>query len=768
MKIQEDLTANKIRMSAISESCNFDIDEDMKAHVFRMLREGIYSDAKMACLREYICNAIDSNIEAGKTAKEVQITLPTQWSNELIIKDVGLGLDHDDVLQIFRFYGSSTKRESNDVVGCLGIGSKAAFSYTDTFSVIARKDGKERIYTATISRSSDDEAGRGSIHKLAERDTVEHNGVEIKIPVKQSDVHAFTRSLGHFLSFYPEAERPTVTNANFVVEDRMYNYTIGKCSLFIDQSRQFNNRRESFAIMGNVPYKIETSKLVEFDYPVFDENGEAKRDDRGRVVTEKISFTQEELQVFYLGVDMRFDIGELDIAISREGLRYKPNTLMNLKLNASAVVHDMREMLNKQLDSCKNAWEARLAAIKIKRNGSTLEYKVYRDVFNRNFSIKWKGQEIEAADAKLPVDDDNYDYWWCHRHNTLDDKPYRDRISYIQADENPCIVINDAPKYGELQRVATVLDELKWDRFFLLRFPSDQIQNDWLKTTGLNKYKIYKLSDFKRKVNFVKNKQAKASVFSIDIQRLMSTYTINSSHWQKEDIDLSSLDKNEKIYYVDIYRFRPVSGSNTVIGASFMSMAMKFVSSRVKINKIYGLKKQGKAELMKEDSAKNHLVNIMDLFEAELVKANDEAKKLSKMSVNARYFNTLTYEVPRVRSHKIVTQAQTLKQDNPMRIFIESYWKMFETKAKVEKSREDMGLRLAYDAIRHSPSANKYTDLVEVFSDGNNNTKPDYDLIDLFNKVKIRFPMIQFLNRYQIIDDNKINDTVFDYLMEKQ
>jgi len=114
-----DEQAERLKSKPISSKA-FDVDDAMKGHLFRMLRKGIYSDPILACVREYICNAIDSNIEAGKTAAEVDVFLPNNFDECFVVRDRGVGLSHEDVLNVFCFYGSSTKRNTNKAIGCLG------------------------------------------------------------------------------------------------------------------------------------------------------------------------------------------------------------------------------------------------------------------------------------------------------------------------------------------------------------------------------------------------------------------------------------------------------------------------------------------------------------------------------------------------------------------------------------------------------------------------------------------------------------------------
>src|SRR5690606_19893214 len=84
----------------------------------------LYSDPVAAVIREYACNAYDSHIAAGNT-DPILVTLPTHASPEFVVQDFGIGLSIDDLRDVYSMYGRSLKRESNDMVGQLGLGCKS-------------------------------------------------------------------------------------------------------------------------------------------------------------------------------------------------------------------------------------------------------------------------------------------------------------------------------------------------------------------------------------------------------------------------------------------------------------------------------------------------------------------------------------------------------------------------------------------------------------------------------------------------------------------
>jgi len=154
------------------------IDGDGIGHIMSVLSNQ-YSNRTLAVIREYACNAWDSHIEAFMTHRPIEVTLPGDWGSNLIIRDFGTGLTKDEIIKVFGTYGASTKRDSDEQVGALGIGSKAAFTMGSQFIVTGRKDGFE---AKVLFALNDDHVGQMTV--LSEGLTDEPNGVEVNLPVK--------------------------------------------------------------------------------------------------------------------------------------------------------------------------------------------------------------------------------------------------------------------------------------------------------------------------------------------------------------------------------------------------------------------------------------------------------------------------------------------------------------------------------------------------------------------------------------------------------
>lgn len=265
------------------------------AKAFKILSNNLYRDKPLAICRELICNAIDSHTAAGKADIPVEVTVPSSLNPNLIVEDFGLGLSREEVEQIYTTYFESTKADSNELVGGLGLGSKSPFAYTQSFSVIARKDGIENTFVAFIGAN-----GMPQISCLNTTNTDKCNGVRVEVPVAQGDADVFRNALQKLQWFEvmpiihgwgepimnqnPAYDKLQTNGFAFVVTNGYVNIV--------------------YAVMGNVAYPVDPYQVANL---------------RKELLT--LSEYSVNSKLF-----IRFDIGELDITPGREDLSYDIDT----------------------------------------------------------------------------------------------------------------------------------------------------------------------------------------------------------------------------------------------------------------------------------------------------------------------------------------------------------------------------------------------------------------------------------------------------------
>jgi hypothetical protein len=349
--------ANEAIVSNVGEIGEFRIRNSAKA--FNILSSGLYANKVRAVIRELSCNAVDSHAAAGKVGTPFDVHLPNSLEPHFSIRDYGTGLTRDQVTQIYTTYFESTKTNSNEFIGALGLGSKSPFSYTDNFTVTAIRDGVKGIYTAFIN-----EAGVPSIALMMSEETDEPAGVEVKFSVNDRyDFDKFRQEARAVYKYF--ALRPVISgNADFGFEDVEYDT---KDIIPGVHSYKAGGRSHSIAIMGNIAYPI--------DIPQADNTlGDLR-------------------QLLGCGLEMHFGIGELDFQASREGLSYIPQTIASIKSKLEALNAALATVLAKESDAIPNLWDR---AIFLSRKK---EHKL------------WNAAVIKyATDTNLPTFDAKHGY----------------------------------------------------------------------------------------------------------------------------------------------------------------------------------------------------------------------------------------------------------------------------------------------------------------------------------------------------------------------
>jgi len=328
---------------------SFGISSKDSAHILTILRDKLYSNKILAVIREYCTNAQDAHAEAGIDTP-IEVSLPTRLNSNFTVRDYGSGLSEEDVRNIYVMYGASTKRQSNNVVGQLGLGCKAAFAYTDKFTVTSWHKGEKKVYTAYI-----DETGVGKIALLTSEKSDESQGIKITIPVKQEHFYSFSDETCKLLRFFDPL--PTVHGARLIPVEYSTKGEIPGGIKFAVQERGYT----SHIVMGGVPYPITEHEI---DCP----NGYNK--------------------VLSLGVHIFVNIGDVEVAANREALEFTERTKNTLERYITAVAKAALEERGKQFTNSATYREANIALINTNLNHSFwVKLKT---------SLMWKGKQLDG------------------------------------------------------------------------------------------------------------------------------------------------------------------------------------------------------------------------------------------------------------------------------------------------------------------------------------------------------------------------------------
>lgn len=243
VQVQSSLKGDKIAMS---------IDQAGMVHMMALATD-MYSDQELACIREYSTNGWDAHVEAGTTNRPIEVTTPNSLSPFLRVRDYGVGLTVDDIHNIYSKYGASTKRESNDFNGMLGIGCKAALSYTAQFTVTSVKDGT-RVQVA-VSREEDG----GSMTVVDTASTSEPDGTEVTIPARREN--QMQSKAEQFFKVW----KPGTVLLNGKDPSGLDGIPIGD-SIIVYKGENRYSRPQDYVVMGNVAYPASIDHNMPYGY----------------------------------------------------------------------------------------------------------------------------------------------------------------------------------------------------------------------------------------------------------------------------------------------------------------------------------------------------------------------------------------------------------------------------------------------------------------------------------------------------------------------
>ena len=323
-----DTARRNVEADGVQDTNQFAIE--MNAASIDILSSKIYSNPMLAIVRELACNAWDAHIAAGTTATPFKVYFPNDLMNEFKIRDFGVGLSHDDVMYLYTTYFGSNKRDTNSMIGGLGLGSKTPYSYTNAFTVRSFFNGELRTYAAYKN-----EDGIPTISLVSTEETDEPNGVEVAVPVKTGDSRKFYDVAQRALQWFPT--KPDVQG--YDLKPVKWETKVPTCGMLKDSERYGSSQ----VVMGNVAYKLDLNVIT-------------KQHDLNRSTS---SMAKGARFVLFA------EIGELNIAASREELNYNTRTINRLaemlaKANQDMVAHVAKGIEDEKTVSGKFYWRAKL------------------------------------------------------------------------------------------------------------------------------------------------------------------------------------------------------------------------------------------------------------------------------------------------------------------------------------------------------------------------------------------------------------------------
>ena len=500
--------------------------------IFSILRSQIYSDEPRAVIREISTNACDSHIVANKRDMSIQVFLPTQLEPFLKIRDFGLGLTDDEVLNVYTSYGLSTKREDKEQNGLLGIGCKSPFCYTESFLINSYKDGTLTVFNAYLEPSNE-----GKMGVMAKNPTTEINGIEVVIPIKAADVDKFReRALEVYAYFDVMPNILNITEEEKVKSNALRN----PVTVFQGEGWKFTGKGQSVAVMSNVAYPIDADVFTDLEV------------------------RPETKELLTGGIIIYLKNGDIEFSASREKLKYSPRTKKFIAAKLSDISVDLMKQCGTTFEGCKSLWDAKL----LYKNVFDFHGKMYalRNLFVQG--LQFNGFKINndsfSTVASSGVDTDIVCWVYTKEYNG---KIRRVKTFTMHANEKHVIVENDKSYVNGIQNrlVGLLMGPDQWQKVYLISFASDSIKDKWIAETGMD-HPMIALSSLPKEPmskyftnnrgsgNIYHNSKHFSKEFTYDGEDKRRDHSTRSEFWTVADVDLT----NDEGVYVALDRFHMV------------------------------------------------------------------------------------------------------------------------------------------------------------------------------------------------------------------
>ena len=294
------------------DSIGMSLDLDSAQILMQMLSKNLYSDDIGSTVRECASNALDSHRRAGTTDPIIVSFGANKDGNyEFSVEDFGIGLDAEDVKNIISKYGKSTKRNSANELGMMGLGFKAPLAYCSSFYFVCRKNGVERKYMMYEGEEVN------TIDLLYETSTDQKNGVKVIVPVRFYDRSSFVSKIKEQLAYFE--------NVYFNVDGIDNDFTIMRHEHF--QWSPLSANSNLHICLDNVYYPIDFVKLG--------------------------------IDTIYFPVGLRFSLTDgLFPTPNRESLRYTTEAKSVIMNKLQSVANFFIEKYNENVQDTTDIWAA--------------------------------------------------------------------------------------------------------------------------------------------------------------------------------------------------------------------------------------------------------------------------------------------------------------------------------------------------------------------------------------------------------------------------
>lgn len=463
-----------INKAQFLESIKFKIDES--GDVLTQLVAGQYKRPIDAFIRELGTNAYEAHQLLSKENVPFLVKIPSSSDPRWIIRDYGPGLSHEDVKSLYTSIGTSTKKNSNQMGGCFGLGSKSPLAYTSTFNVKSFHNGEMRLYLVYY-----DENLCPHFDLLSVEDSSEESGLEISIPIRNSDINEVCESTVRLYSVFLTV--PKILKGTIEVRCPATN--------IVESLKNFHVWPNKLSVkMGNIIYPVEKFDNIDVNANLL----------------------------------IVLPIGSVDVSTSRESLKYTLKTKSSISLALEAGIALYKDKYEKLLNSAENIFEA------------SLYY--YREIkprinFINHSNLSYRGNKLLPNSIDLPLSTIYYLNGTSLRKKT---GYYKNNVSLGSKFE----IINLDDRKAFLQKTKHLIQNANLNEVVLLEHSDKTVE--LLKKFNMSFDQLKKVSELtyvKKQRVAQKNENAGYTIF-----RFIPNRDLVTSSWEKIE-DVSTIIKEK-------------------------------------------------------------------------------------------------------------------------------------------------------------------------------------------------------------------------------
>lgn len=306
-------------VSSNTKAKSFNIHASAKA--FEIISSSIYTHKIRAIIREISCNAYDAHIAANNSNINFDVHLPTNFESWFSVRDYGPGLSDDHMRgenSVYTNYFFSTKTNSDDYIGAMGLGSKSPFCKVDSFMVTSYHEGWKRTYTCYRS-----ESGTPDILLMSEEPTVEPSGLNVFVNVERGDIEEYKHEAINVFKYFKKVPNINIKEVKTAIEE--YHNSMRVNSETVRSTLKSGN---VVAVMGNVAYN------VPYEY-----------------------------HRKSIHAELHFPIGAISFDPGRENLSLDKKTIEAVKAACDSLSNNIADYLEKDIESKSTNFEKYVTAV---------------------------------------------------------------------------------------------------------------------------------------------------------------------------------------------------------------------------------------------------------------------------------------------------------------------------------------------------------------------------------------------------------------------